>query len=166
MGSVADNQESEKSGVPEGFGSEGDLLDDKVGKLSRSCSFHKSCDIISESSNLSQTISLQEDQANMRTRTESTSSMPLSRPATMGGTVPLKGPRKRDLLKKKMDKLRRKTTGVRINAFLGSYLLQLLEAYILKQPIWKLYDQNVQLPMRLRKLNVIFYNHDNGTNYK
>ena len=113
---MADNQESDKRVFKEGFGSEGDLLDEKINTPSKRCSLNKSCDNISESSRLSQTISLQEDHANMRTRTESSSSMPSSRPATMGSILPHKGPRKRDLLKKKMDKLRRKTTGVRMDA--------------------------------------------------
>ena len=120
MESETNNQERDKIDEVEGFGSEGDLLDEKSDNSYKRQSSHKSCDDISgisESNRISLAVSLPEDSENIRTRTESTSSVPCIRPATMGYIGLQKGHRKRDMLRRKMDKLRRKTTGVRNDLF-------------------------------------------------
>ena len=94
--------------IVEDFDSEGALLDitcdsDKVPPLARSCST-----LTTNSSE--ETKSLQEANIleNMRTRTESSGSDPTARPYTIGA-MGHKRTRKRDILRREMAKLRRKT---------------------------------------------------------
>ena len=116
MESVTSNQNDDHIEVVERFGSEGDLLDDKFDKpIKRQKSFNKSCGDINKTTKISQKLSLDDDPRIVRTRTESTSSVPCSRPKTMGYFGQQKEYRKTNTLRKKMDKLRRKTTGVTTN---------------------------------------------------
>ena len=115
MEGATNDQESDAIKVVEVFASEGDLLDEKVTKTIKRKSLNKSCDDLMESCYHSQKLSLDEDPKNVRTRTESSSSMPCPRPKTMGYFGKQKEHRKTSTLKRKMDKLRRKTTGVSTN---------------------------------------------------
>ena len=115
MEGATNDQESDAIKIVEVFASESDLLDEKVSKTIKRKSLNKSCDDLMESRYLSQKLSLDEDPKNVRTRTESSSSMPCPRPKTMGYLGKQKEHRKTSTLKRKMDKLRRKTTGVSTN---------------------------------------------------
>ena len=118
MEGATSDQECDTPKIVEVFASEGDLLDEKVTKAIKRKSLNKSCDDLIESRYLSQKLSMDEDPKNVNTRTESSSSMPCPRPKTMGYLGKQKEHRKTNTLKRKMDKLRRKTTGVSTNLFI------------------------------------------------
>ena len=125
MEGATNDQEIDTIEVVEVFASEGDLLDEKVTKAIKRKSLNKSCDDLMESRYLSQKLSIDEneDPTNFRNSTESSSSMPCPRPKTMGYLGKQKEHRKTNTLKRKMDKLRRKTTGVSTNYLNDKQLL-------------------------------------------
>ena len=123
MEGATNDQESDTIKIVEVFASECDLLDENLTKTIKRKSLNKSCDDLVESRYLSQKLSLDEDLKNVRTRTESSSSMPCPRPKTMGFLGKQKEHRKTSTLKRKMDKLRRKTTGVSTNHFNNHFYL-------------------------------------------
>ena len=108
MEGATSTEDSDVVTIVEDFDSEGALLDnicdpDTLPPLTRSCS-------AITATSTEETKSLQEGNLleNMRNRTESSGSAPNARPVTLGA-IGHKRTRKRDILRREMAKLRRKT---------------------------------------------------------